>query len=429
MIQLPKISEVFIISCVVGVGISYGNLYFFHIILFSLFLYSILLLKKNTFKININFFSRNYIYFFPIFFSWYFLSLFWSINKLYTLQYLFYIFCGIAIVFIISINFSSEKKLRKALKIAGITFSIEIVLSFLESLTPFRLPVSPFSSVVTFFGREPSLQPTLDSFAIPSLIQPPTGFQWNPNDLAITMIMLIPFFLFSRKNLIKWIAVSAITVIIIMTSSRTVLLSMGILFFTYFILYKKHLTTIALILLLFTVFFTQLDRLKESRNSQISDIANTFSAIQNFVNDDVIIGQSVSIRRELALNGIQALKNTYGVGVGAGGSIAVQEKLGGVDGRITSMHNFWLELIVDSGILLSSLFFLWYISLTWNLFKLGIQSKNRELKYLGKSISLCMIVFVPAAISASSVIYFLPMWLMFGFAIATIEADSKIKFA
>lgn len=427
MFHIPKLSEIFIFSSVIGVGISYGNLYLFHLVLASLILLSFRLLRLNKYRININFFTKNYIYFLLIFFLWYFLSIFWSLNKVYTIQYLFYIFCGIAIVFTVLINFDSKEKLFRALKITGAAFSLEIILSLLEALTPFRLPISPFSSVVTVFGREPSLQPTLDSFAIPSLIQPPTGFQWNPNDLAITMIMLTPFFLFSKKKLVKWFAVIAIIIIIIMTSSRTVLLSMGILFLIYFILYKKQLTTLILISLLLSAFFTQLDRLKESSNPQVSDIGNTFSTIKDFVNDDIIIGQSVSIRRELAFNGIQALKDSYGFGVGAGGSIAVQEKIGGVDGRITSMHNFWLELIVDSGVIFAFTFFLWYISLTWNLFKIGIQSNNEEFRYLGRSFSLSMIIFVPAAISASSVIYFLPMWLMIGFAIAIIETDSKIK--
>jgi len=427
MFQLPKLSEIFLLSCVIGVGISYGDLYLFHIILGLLILFSFKLLRVNKYKINLNFFTKNYIYFLIIFFLWYFLSIFWSLNKIYTIQYLFYIFCGVAIVLTVLINFSSKEKLLRALKIAGFAFSVEIILSLLESLTKFRLPISPFSNIVTFFGREPSLQPTLDSFSIPSLIQPPTGFQWNPNDLAITMIMLTPFFLFLKNNFVKWFAIIAISIIIIMTSSRTVLFSMGILFLIYFILYKKQITTLILISLLLSVFFTQIDKLKESSNPQVSDIANTFTAIQDLVNGDIIFGQSVSIRQELALNGIKALIKTYGLGVGAGGSIAVQEKIGGVDGRITSMHNFWLELIVDSGVVFSFFFFLWYISLTWNLYKLGIQSNNEEFRYLGRSFSLCMIIFVPAAISASSVIYFLPMWLMLGFAIAIIEIDSKVK--
>ncbi len=427
MIQLPKLSEIFIFSSVIGVGISYGNFYLFHLILGSLVLFTLREMRINNYKINLKYFSKNYIFFLLIFFLWYFLSVFWSINKLYTIQYLFYIFCGISVVLTITINFSSKKKLFRALKIAGFAFGLEIILSLLESLTAFRLPISPFSSIVTFFGREPSLQPTLDSFAIPSLIQPPTGFQWNPNDLAITMIMLAPFFLFLKKNTLKWLAILAITTIIIMTSSRTVLISMGFLFLLYFILYKKQLTTLILIFLLLSVFTTQIDSLKESSNPQVSDIANTFSAIKDFVNDDITLGKSISIRRELASNGIQALKDTYGLGVGAGGSIAVQEKLGGVDGRITSMHNFWLELIVDSGIFFAFMFFFWYISLTWYLFKMGVQSQNEEFRYLGKSFSLCMFIFIPSAISASSVIYFLPMWLMLGFAITIVEVDSRFK--
>jgi len=213
-----------------------------------------------------------------------------------------------------------------------------------------------------------------------------------------------------------------------MTSSRTVLLSMGLLFFVYLIFYKKQIMSVILVIIITSLFFSQIDRLKESENIQVSDIANTFSAIQDVLTDDLLIGQSLSIRQELATNGIKAIQDSYGLGVGGGGSIAVQERVGGVDGRITSMHNFWLEVIVDSGILFATLFFLWYLSLAWDLFKIGTKSKNKDSQYLGKSISLSMIIFIPAAISASSVIYFLPMWLLFGFAITTLEIESKLNF-
>ena len=128
MMQLPKLSEIFIFSCVIGVGISYGDLYLFHLILGSLILFSFRLLRINKYKIDLNFFTKNYLYFLFIFSLWYFLSIFWSINKLYTIQYLFYIFCGVAIVFTVLVNFSSKEKLLRALKIAGFTFSLEIIL-------------------------------------------------------------------------------------------------------------------------------------------------------------------------------------------------------------------------------------------------------------------------------------------------------------
>jgi teichuronic acid biosynthesis protein TuaE len=425
-IQLPNLKDIFLLSIVIGVGISYGDLYLFHIIFAIVILQSTRQLIFNSFKINLNAFQNNYIYFMPLFMFWYFITIFWSVNKLYTVQYIFYIFCGTGIVFYIVSAFKTPNDLNRGKKILACIFIIEIALSILESFSTFRLPISPFSDYVTLFGREPSLDPTLDSFSVASLIQPPTGFQWNPNDLALTMITLVPFFLFLNKNFLKWIAIFAITTIIIMTSSRSVFLSMGILFLIYFIFYKRQILPIAITISVSLLFFIQIENLKESENPQISEIANTFSTIQNILSDNILIVESISIREELARNGINALKNSYGFGVGAGGSVAIQEKLGGVDGRITSMHNFWLEVIVDSGVLFGIIFLIWYLSLTWNLYLVGLRSKLSHIKYFGKSISLSLIIFVPAAITSSSVIYFLPMWLLFGFAIATLEIESKI---
>ncbi len=427
MISIPRVSDIFLISIVIGVAISYSYLYLFHIIFGMIIIFSFKRFRENDFKFDLNIFTTNYIYFLPLFFSWYLISVLWSINKAYSFQYLFYIFCGMGIVLYIVLNINTEKKIKRSIKVLGGIFSIQIIFSTLESFTSFRLPISPFSDIVNFFGREPSLQPTLDSFLIPSLIQPPTGFQWNPNDLAIAMIMLTPFFLFLRKNLIKWIALTLISLIIIMTSSRSVLLSMGFLFIIYLIFYKKQIMSVFLVFSFVTIFFSQIENLKESENSQIADIANTFSAISALLSNDLLVGQSLSIRQELALNGINALYETYGFGVGGGGSIAVQERMGGVDGRITSMHNFWLEVMVDSGILFALIFYCWYLMLFRDLFKLGRYSKNYFFKYLGKSISLSLIVFIPASVSASSVIYFLPMWLLFGLAITTLEIQNKIN--
>ena len=49
-------------------------------------------------------------------------------------------------------------------------------------------------------------------------------------------------------------------------------------------------------------------------------------------------------------NGLNAFYSSYGLGLGAGGTVANQEIMGPVDGRFTSMHNFWIELLVEGGI-------------------------------------------------------------------------------
>jgi hypothetical protein len=49
------------------------------------------------------------------------------------------------------------------------------------------------------------------------------------------------------------------------------------------------------------------------------------------------------------------------------------------------------------------------------------KGKNSFLMYYNSATFLSLVGFVPGGVSASSVIYHLPMWIMFGFAIATVN--------
>ena len=171
--------------------------------------------------------------------------------------------------------------------------------------------------------------------------------------------------------------------------------------------------------------FWGMSQLNESENPRINEIANTVEAITLYLKGDIDVGGSLEWRRELVDNGIDALVASNGLGVGAGGSVAIQEKLGGVAGRFTSMHNFWIELLVEGGVVFFSLLLLWYGSIIINLFKITKWNRNKKLSYYASSLLLSMIGFIPAAIAASSTIYFFPMWIMFGMAIAVINLYRK----
>jgi teichuronic acid biosynthesis protein TuaE len=144
-----------------------------------------------------------------------------------------------------------------------------------------------------------------------------------------------------------------------------------------------------------------------------------------YLKGDIDVGGSLEWRRELVDNGIDALIASNGLGVGAGGSVAIQEKLGGVAGRFTSMHNFWIEVLVEGGVVFFGLILLWYGSIIFNLFKITKSNRNKKLSYYASSLLLSMIGFIPAAIAASSTIYFFPMWIMFGLSISVIYLYRK----
>jgi len=430
-IKFNKIVNLFLISSVIGVGISYGKLYFFHIMLVILiFLY----LYKNDYVIKIQKLPTNYHYIFYFMFIWYFLSILWSIKIEYTVEYLFYIICGLSIIITLIYYMKTIEIQNRVFKILSIIFIIEIILSLLEAFTPFRLPISPFSKYVTYFGREMKIGNNLDDTVIREILQMPTGFQWNPNNLAITFLILTPFFLLHFNKWFKYLGLFSILILIIKSGSRGAFLAFIFMIFLYFVSLNKKRFLIFLCILIFTISIlflcsVNLEFLKNSKNHNIRDIAYSFDALKMYLSFEKLAGtNSITVRKTLIYNGIRALKESNYIGVGGGCSKAVQENLGGVAGRIASMHNFWIEMLVDSGVIFTFLFIIWYIYITLKLYLIGISTKDKIFKYYSQSLFLSMSAFSIGCISASSVIYFFPMWLMFGFAISTINNYKRYKY-
>jgi len=140
-----------------------------------------------------------------------------------------------------------------------------------------------------------------------------------------------------------------------------------------------------------------------------------------YFSGNIDVGGSLKWRRELIENGLHAFGETYGIGLGAGGSAANQEFVGAVDGRFISMHNFWIEILVEGGLLILVCLIIWYSGIISKLFFISKNKKNSKIKYYCESLFLAMLGFVPAAIAASSTIYFFPMWIMIGLSIAIIQ--------
>nr|MBC8344732.1 O-antigen ligase family protein [Candidatus Neomarinimicrobiota bacterium] len=322
---------------------------------------------------------------------------------------------------------TTEQKLDILFKIIGGVLLVELSIALLESFTNFRLPISPYSSLLPYFGKDPVNFSDFDNLFVYSDFRPPTGFHWNTNNLAIAMIMIMPFFLCSHQITVKVLGSLAITVITIMAASRAVFLGLIVIFCFYLLVVKKKIATLSLIWFVIIGLFWGMNKLSESENPRINEIANSIEALSLYLKGDIDVGGSLEWRRELISNGLDALGKSNGLGVGAGGSVPIQEKLGGVAGRFTSMHNFWVELLVEGGVIFFSLILFWYASITYNLYKISKWKRKPAIQYYASSLLLSMLGFIPAAIAASSTIYFFPMWIMFGLSISVIYIFRKIK--
>ena len=425
MINKESIYLFLIASAMIGVAISYSNLYLFHIMLFIFAIVQIFLLKKNDFKLKFNFLKDGNTLFLLLMFIWYSFTLLWVDDYVYGIKYIFYIFCGISIASLI-INYSIEvSKLNKLLNVLSILLIFELIISLIETFTSFRMPISSYSSVSSYFGKTPPEIYSYQSILLLSEFKPPTGFHWNTNDLAIKMVIALPFFLCSKKPYIKIIGLISIFTIIGMSASRAVFLGLVLIFCLYLILIKKRVFTLLWIwIATITLFFT-INQLRDSENPRINELANSIEALKLYIRGDLDVGGSIEWRRELVENGLNAFFSSYGLGLGAGGTVANQEMIGPVAGRFTSMHNFWIELLVEGGVFVAIIIIFWVLSLIYKLFIISRTTSEKTIQYYSESLFLSMVAFIPSAISASSTIYFFPMWIMFGFAISVIILSKK----
>ena len=429
MIQIKKLIFYLISSSFVGVAISYGDFYLFHFFLLIFLLVSLYQIKENDFLVDYSIFKKNYVPTLMIIFIWYMISLFWAPSFELGLKYIFYIFCGIAIMISIIYFSSNIANLDKIFNILSLFIFIEIIIALFESFTPFRMPVSSYSSVAHLFGKESVSFNEFENILASSGFSSPTGFRWNTNDLAICMIISLPFFLCSKTALLKVFGILSITLIVIMSASRAVFLAMLLLYFLYLFLIKKRIGTLTLILIISSVTLWGMSRLADSNNPRINELANSIEALTLFFSGQLDIGGSIQWRRELVSNGLNAFYGSYGLGIGAGGSVANQEIIGPVAGRFTSMHNFWIEMLVEGGIFIAIIFLFWFTSIIYKLFFISRTSTNERLKYYSESLFLSLTAFIPAAVSASSTIYFFPMWIMYGFAISVIMLSKENELA
>ena len=425
MINKESIYLFLIASAMIGVAISYSNLYLFHIMLFIFAIVQIFLLKKNDFKLKFNFLKDGNTLFLLLMFIWYSFTLLWVDDYVYGIKYIFYIFCGISIASLI-INYSIEvSKLNKLLNVLSILLIFELIISLIETFTSFRMPISSYSSVSSYFGKTPPEIYSYQSILLLSEFKPPTGFHWNTNDLAIKMVIALPFFLCSKKPYIKIIGLISIFTIIGMSASRAVFLGLVLIFCLYLILIKKRVFTLLWIWIATITLFFSINQLRDSENPRINELANSIEALKLYIRGDLDVGGSIEWRRELVDNGIKAFYGSYGLGLGAGGSTANQEKIGPVAGRFTSMHNFWVEILVEGGLFFAVLMFFWYSNLVYRLLIISRSVKNEKLSYYSQSLLLSMLAFIPSAVAASSTIYLFPMWIMFGLSISTINLSRK----
>lgn len=220
----------------------------------------------------------------------------------------------------------------------------------------------------------------------------PTGFFTNPNDLACIFTLMF-LFIFTHYKLKFNPLVLVITLlhiaIVIYTSSRISLFIILI----YFILFKTK-NVISFSLLTLALFFVFKSKLPVNISQNVSVLKK-----------GIFIGKedkSKDIRKNLYINGLLSIKNSFGLGYGVNASSHYYKSLNGDKGlsNMINPHSYQLELLINSGVIV--LFF--YLTLNFYIFFMLVKKKEFERAFH-------VIFFNISLFSSSSSLYLWPIYL------------------
>jgi len=318
--------------------------------------------------------------------------------------------------------------------------ALQIIVAGLEGMGVLRLPTSPYSDWAPLLGKR-----AVDWNIYPPDVESrvrrwPTGFTGNPNDLSAILVLFSGFFLFHRIKIVSVFGILSIALVIYAAESRIAGIGLAVSIMFYIVVrlrcmgYKYSfllaITTILLLLAtlisiilniglisdLYRIFYVTITRGSEIVAEAWRFVTSPDVQLTNYGRD------SIGSRWGLTRNGLIAIFSTYGVGVGAGNIVPFQEYIsgpGGVNGSV-DLHNFWLEIFSEGGIVCGALFFYWYFAQLFGHLKIINHSENKFLVYLSKSIACGLLGYVLSCIGPSSSMYILPMWILFGVSLATL---------
>jgi len=333
------------------------------------------------------------------------LSSAWAISKEAAVRNIIFLFMGVSVIFFSTYYFRKKKDLQILYNLWIAVFGILILVGFWEHLTGCHLPVS------AFFGE------TRYRFMFM-----PTGFFHNPNDYATFLTLSIPFGIgmirYSCRKYLRFFGLCSILgafYLIVATGSRaniiTVLFELTFILLFLVNLRRKIKLVIAVgicIVLLFTFSPSPMQEFFSQIGGELNSIVSQTESRTG----------SIGVRMNLVRNGLLFLYSTIGFGVGAGNAEYYMANFAKYHtAGITNLHNWWLEILINYGIIVFIGYVIFYIGIIRNLWKIYRRRQTREEKMICEALLVSLVGFIFASISSSSITAFKPQWLLFAFAL------------
>lgn len=244
----------------------------------------------------------------------------------------------------------------------------------------------------------------------------PVSVFGNPNDFATFMLFSI-FITYTSymttnsiimKNIYRINMVSSFTLLLLSGSRANILgLFLGMLIFIFLsIKNKKTRRTVGVLIIIgIATLIVFPDSVYLIRNEL------------DFSSTDIV--GSDNVRINLIKNGVVFLFNTFLFGTGSGNSeFWMQNYSVFSTGGIYNLHNWWIEILVNYGLIIFILYVLFYVKLFKSMLSKFKNSDTFNGKILSLSIITCMSGYILGSISSSSNLNSEWLWVFWGLTIS-----------
>lgn len=241
---------------------------------------------------------------------------------------------------------------------------------------------------------------------------------YNPNDYSAFITTMLPFAVYrliASEGLIKKILYGIITFaivdMIIITLARSAILALIFATIIVFILfvYKDKLKVKAFILIFAGVLAVLL-----------------IPAVQTWI-QNIIINNAIdtslatdSARINLIKNGLQFVKETFGLGVGAGNlETWFAERAIYPIGKLLYMHNWYVEILATFGVIIFLLYIVTHTTIFWESYKLA--KREKKLYGIHTAYLISFAIFTITSVASSSNVYSEWVWMYLALMVSYIE--------
>jgi teichuronic acid biosynthesis protein TuaE len=352
-------------------------------------------------KINV----KTIVWFHIIWIIYGLISLIWAKSiKAGIIDFIFLVI-GISLILFITFTFNNARHYINLFYVWIFMFLLLLIFGLINNLTLIHFPVSRFYGIDTY-------QKSI-----------PTSVFANENDFAsfisISFFLALALWNHSKKLVVKLFSSGLLLFalyIMSLTSSRAnyIAILLGLIFWFLFFAsaqMKKYLVSailifgaLALVLVPQKIYYGFLSMI---------DMLSTLT--------DTTEGSSVDIRINLIKNSIQFISETFGFGIGAGNSEYYMQVFGKYPTHtIINIHNWWIEIMVNYGILIFTGYLIIYVGLVYYLYTIFKKAKDNN-RMIAEGLCTALIAFFLASISPSSQITLNYLWLLFAFAIGFIN--------